>query len=81
MTDVNIYTIIFLSPILYIFVAAILGHITNSFGAEFVNPTFLYETLRVNWFGAFFLAVIFNLLTVPVAIVYWIYKLCTVGRR
>lgn len=81
MTNADIIAIIFLNAISHAIAAAILSFITNSCGVEFVNPVFLYQSLRVNWFGAFFLAVIFNLLTVPIAIVYWIYKLCTVGRN
>jgi hypothetical protein len=61
--------------------AAILGFAIDSCGFEFVNPIFLYNRFKVNWFGAFFLAIIFNLLTFPFAIVYWIYKICTVGRK
>ena len=49
-------------------------------GLEFVNPKYLYSRLRVNWFGAIMLSIIFLALTAPVTIWYWIYKLFTVGR-
>ena len=61
-------------------VTAGLGILSKSRGLEFLNPLYLYSKWKVNWFGASFLALIFNLLTLPVAIFYWIYKLCTVGR-
>lgn len=72
-----------------VFVHAILGVIIagmvcesgiDSDGFEFVNPVFLHKRIRVNWFGAVLLAIIFNILVLPYAVFYWIYKLCTVGR-
>ena len=48
---------------------------------SFVNPKVIYKNIKVNWFGAWLLAVIFNILLPLVAIPYWIYKLCTVGRK
>lgn len=50
-------------------------------GFEFVNPIYLYNQIKVNWFGAIFLSIIWNILFAPCAICYWLYKLCTVGRR
>ena len=50
-------------------------------GFEFVNPKYLYEGGNLNWFGAIFVALIWNLLFAPFALIYWIYKLCTVGRN
>lgn len=48
-------------------------------GAEFVNPFYLKKRFRVNWFGAFMLALLFNVIAAPWAICYWVYKICTVG--
>lgn len=45
-----------------------------------VNPKVVYENIKVNWFGAWVLAILFNVLFPMIAIPYWIYKLCTVGR-
>lgn len=45
-----------------------------------MNPKVVYENIKVNWFGAWVLAIIFNVLFPMIAIPYWIYKLCTVGR-
>lgn len=50
-------------------------------GFEFVNPIYLYNQIKVNWFGAILLTLIWNMLFAPCAICYWFYKLCTVGRR
>ena len=50
-------------------------------GLSFLNPSVLYKTGKVNRFGAYFLGILFNLIFTPCAVFYWIYKLCTVGRR
>ena len=47
---------------------------------SFVNPIVIYDNIEVNWFGAWFLAIVCNVGLPTVAIPYWIYKLCTVGR-
>ncbi len=50
-------------------------------GFAFCNPIVIYENVNVNWFGAIFLALLANIFFLPAAIVYWIYKLCAVGRK
>ena len=50
-------------------------------GLEFVNPLYIYRQVQVNWFGAFFLAIVFSALSPLLAFGYWFYKLCTVGRK
>lgn len=47
---------------------------------SFLNPRVIYDGIRVNWFGAIFLAFVFNILLPLSAVIYWMYKLCTVGR-
>lgn len=47
---------------------------------SFVNPMVIYDNIMVNWFGAWLLAIVFNILLPTVSIPYWIYKICTVGR-
>lgn len=78
-SDISGYMVIYAT--LLSIVTCILVLSIDSDGIEFVNPVFLYKRYKVNWFGAFFLAIIFNLLIFPFAIIYWIYKLCTVGRE
>ena len=68
----NIFGLVVMSPLAATF--------TNAYGFEFMNPVWLYERVSVNVFGAIFLSILFNLLCPIVAIIYWIYKLCTVGR-
>ena len=57
------------------------GAVDNASGVEFVNPCFIYRKVRVNWFGASVLALIYTVLLPMPAIVYWFYKLCTFGRK
>ena len=56
------------------------GAIFMADGWEFVNPTHIYKYNHVNWFGAFVVAIIYNALCPIGAAIYWLYKLCTVGR-
>lgn len=48
---------------------------------SFVNPKVIYKRVKVNWFGAWFIAITITILIPAVAIPYWIYKICTVGRK
>lgn len=48
---------------------------------SFVNPKVIYKNIKVNWFGAWLLAVVCNICFPVAAIPYWIYKLCTIGRQ
>ena len=56
-------------------------NLPEGYGLSFLNPNVLYKTGKVNRFGAYFLGVLFSIILLPVAIVYWLYKLCTIGRR
>lgn len=53
---------------------------TGGTNFSFVNPIVIHNNIKVNWFGAIALAVIFNVLLPAVSIPYWIYKIFTVGR-
>ena len=55
--------------------------IRYAFGIEFVNPLVIYKQTKVNWFGAFFLATLYGMMCPICAAGYWLYKLCTVGRK
>ena len=50
-------------------------------GFAWLNPVFIYRHIKVNWFGAIFLALLGNISIPGIAVIYWIYKLCTVGRK
>ena len=45
------------------------------------NPNRIYKSVKVNRFGAYFLAIVAIICITPIALIFWIYKLCTVGRR
>lgn len=46
-----------------------------------LNPIYIYRTYQVNIFGTIMLFIVFNLICPVGTIMYWFYKLCTVGRR
>ena len=48
---------------------------------ENLNPVYIYNNRRVNWFGAIMLTLFANLLCPLLSISFWFYKLCTIGRR
>lgn len=48
---------------------------------SFVNPIVIYNKIKVNWFGAWLLAIVCNVILPVIAISYWTYKICTVGRK
>lgn len=51
-------------------------------GFQWINPLYIYETVRVNWFGCIVLTILAHLAAGPIiSIIYWFYKLCTVGRK
>ena len=45
------------------------------------NPIQVYKENNVNWFGCIMLVLLTHILFLPIAIIYWFYKLCTCGRR
>ena len=45
------------------------------------NPIRVYKEYKVNWFGCVMLVLLAHILFLPIAIIYWFYKLCTCGRR
>lgn len=49
--------------------------------APIFNPFWVYNNYKVNWFGCIMLTILINLLCPPISIIYWFYKLCTVGRK
>ena len=46
-----------------------------------MNPIKIYKTYKVNYFGAALICIIHNFLCPIGSIGYWIYKICTVGRK
>lgn len=50
-------------------------------GLNFLQPNIIYHNTRLNYFGVGVACLALNLCNLPVALCYWFYKLCTVGRR
>ena len=51
-------------------------------GFQWINPRYIYKTVPVNWFGCIVLTILAHLAAGPIiSIIYWFYKLCTVGRK
>lgn len=76
MTLVALYVLVNVLTTIFIILAS-----GDGVNYSFVNPKVIYDNLKVNWFGAILLTTIANVLLPAVAIPYWIYKLCTVGRK
>ena len=62
-------------------ISVILDVVRTSYGFSIVNPMVIYNNIKVNWFGAVILAIIINIFLPAIAIMYWMYKLCTIGRN
>lgn len=45
------------------------------------DPVAKYNNGKLNMFGVVFVTIISTIAFLPIAIVFWFYKLCTVGRR
>ena len=74
----------FLIFITFIELFAILGiyDISSRGLFDFLNPISNYKTwTSMNWFGVIFWTLFFNLICPVIAICYWFWKLCTVGRK
>lgn len=57
------------------------GAVCHSEGLEFVNPKHIYKYNKVNWFGAIVVATIYGAICPIATLIYWFYKLCTIGRK
>lgn len=69
------------------FIIVCFSHLGDD-GFPYVNPFYIYQRSKVNWFGCFILTLIFSLICPIGTVGYWLYyicklfvKLCTVGRR
>jgi hypothetical protein len=50
-------------------------------GLQWVNPILIYNNVSVNWFGCIVLTILAHIAAGPWVVFYWLYKLCTVGRK
>lgn len=57
------------------------GMLWNAEYCEFMNPCYVYKEKKVNWFGAIMLVLLYTAICPILALCYWFYRLCTVGRR
>ena len=48
---------------------------------EVYNPITIYKHYKVNYFGCFFLTLLFHIIFALPAPIFWLHKLCTVGRK
>lgn len=48
---------------------------------NFLQPNIIYHNTKLNYFGTGVVCLALNLFFLPIALCYWFYKLCTVGRR
>lgn len=55
--------------------------IKESEGLEYLNPVYIYKNCEVNVFGAIMFMALLNLLCPILSFGYWLYMLCTVGRK
>ena len=54
---------------------------TNTTMDKLLNPITIYKTTNVNVLGCIALTLLYHLVFIWYAPFYWIYKLCTVGRK
>lgn len=50
-------------------------------GLQWINPIIIYNHVPVNWFGCLVLTIAAHVAAGPWVVLYWFYKLCTVGRK
>lgn len=50
-------------------------------GFNFLRPDIIYHNTKLNYFGVGVVCLVLNLFFLPLALCYWFYKICTVGRR
>ena len=81
-----------MKEILTLFIAAFVAVVTTmnfivlfqtdiSEKEDIFNPIVSYEYFNVNWFGCILITLLSNIILILPAIVYWFYKLCTVGAK
>ena len=63
-------------------VIAVVGGATNNLDSipYLINPVVIYRENKVNIVGCILLTLLRHLIFPYYAIIYWIYKLCTIGR-
>ena len=68
--------------ILFLLICSIVLGISLNIDLEIFNPIRNYnEWDNLNWLGIFVITLLLNIIFIPYAIGYWIYKLFTIGRK
>lgn len=75
------YAYVFITVALSVIYLIIFSEFFAEVGFAICNPKFIYKKVKVNWFGAILLALVANICLFPCTACYWLYKLCTVGRK
>lgn len=50
-------------------------------GLNWLSPLYIYDKVKVNWFGCLLLTILVNALCPLATFCYWFYRLCKVGRK
>lgn len=64
-----------------IIVAAVIEYNWCCYNFNLLQPNIIYHNTKLNYFGVGVVCLALNLFFLPIALCYWFYKLCTVGRR
>lgn len=64
-----------------VMIAGVFEMFPDADGFNYVNPIWIYKHYNVNYFGAALIFILYNLICPIGSICYWLYKLCTVGRK
>lgn len=67
--------------LLHFFILLIGADTGNCFGLQWINPMIIYREVKVNWFGCIVLTILAHIVAGPWCLLYWFYKLCTIGRK
>ena len=80
MTTIEIILIIYLEInfLLYPFLS---GPGFSPIDLSWLSPMWLHKHKKINFFGAFFLALLANIIFLPWAVAYWLHILCTTDRK
>ena len=85
MTAVDVVFALFMLSIFELFV--ILSYLSGAerdydIGLEFFDPVCNYRAWKsMNWFGVIFFTLLWNIIFPVFSLIYWFYKLCTIGRK
>ena len=71
----------FITGGLNLFIIAVSIDTGDKIGLQWINPIVIYNNVNVNWFGCIVLTILAHIIAGPWTCLYWLYKICTVGRK